>query len=939
MNHQSARTKKHTFSEILDAWRRTVGTERIQRVGQEWHGPCPCCGGKDRAWLKDGDRGVTVFACRQCSTSFSDRLDAVGLGRQSAGRRYPFAAALDSPDETSGEEKPEDVPLADLAGSLPPGWDQHTFEPFVQWTKPQGGQWTRLNPLRGRVYVYDGPLRQPVPVHVKYEDGSFRWFRVSASGAALGLSAGVVEPHPRRRLVLRSSKKSGRRRLWLPAANPGLFRWSDVVGLADGEGEDRAAVVLAEGEKDVDVCLALGIAATCHGWGANLAQGAQESLKALRGRRVLVCYDADEAGAKGRQAVAMFLVALGVETEVLELDPDRDRAGFDLADAVVETARELGLALRDEGNELADAVLELETTRRNRLADAVRARLESADRVVLEPAAEPSRTDDRQQEFRGGGFEGLTSAVPSDDPADPRRVLYLSTREDDIAHAALVELVRSEPSLYRVNGELVVTPSDPRDAREFRVVTVDYMRRLLSRWLNFSRVTSNRVQSVPPPKAVAGGILSAPDHPGVRELRGVMRGPFLRPDGTVCQSEGYDEATGYLLRPEHAFDQVADAPTRTDARRCVDRLLDLVDDFPFMSEAHRSTWLALVLTMCARPAFEGPAPLFFAEASTAGSGKGKLLDAASILVHGRAVPKAVWPRSPEEQRKVIDSVLIQARPMWCFDNLSVELAGAEIDSVLTATTREGRVLGSSTTFIADNLCVWTATGNNARLGSDTVRRTLAMRLTPDVERPEQRTGFKYEPLEHHIEDVRHALLPAALTVLRAFYLEVDPNRSSESRNVRTARVRGSWRGFGACEGWSHIIRGCLRWLDLADPAETQDALRQFSSVESDDDAELHEALARYLETVPEARSAKILQDADLSDRARAVVRLVAERSGVPYGDVNSRHVGNALRNLRDRVFDGRRIAARQQQRALVWYLQELLVGGHGADADVDQVHE
>ena len=36
----------------------------LKKMGQEYHGPCPICGGTDRFWIKQGQDGINVH-CRQ----------------------------------------------------------------------------------------------------------------------------------------------------------------------------------------------------------------------------------------------------------------------------------------------------------------------------------------------------------------------------------------------------------------------------------------------------------------------------------------------------------------------------------------------------------------------------------------------------------------------------------------------------------------------------------------------------------------------------------------------------------------------------------------------------------------------------------------------------------------------------------------------------------
>ncbi len=63
---------------------------------------------------------------------------------------------------------------------------------------------------------------------------------------------------------------------------------------------------------------------------------------------------------------------------------------------------------------------------------------------------------------------------------------------------------------------------------------------------------------------------------------------------------------------------------------------------------------------------------------------------------------------------------------------------------------------------------WLATGNNLRLTGDTPRRCLYVRLESTLERPERRRDFRHPRLLEWLRRRRPRLLPAALTLLRAY---------------------------------------------------------------------------------------------------------------------------------------------------------------------------
>src|SRR5262249_10259865 len=109
--------------------------------------------------------------------------------------------------------------------------------------------------------------------------------------------------------------------------------------------------------------------------------------------------------------------------------------------------------------------------------------------------------------------------------------------------------------------------------------------------------------------------------PGVRHLSGIVEVPTMRPDGTLLDAAGYDGLTGLLFEPNDDYPPVPQCPSLAHAQNAAGVLLDLVDEFEFAGDAHKAAWLAALLTVLARPAIDGPCPLFLFEAAAAGTGK------------------------------------------------------------------------------------------------------------------------------------------------------------------------------------------------------------------------------------------------------------------------------------------------------------------------------
>lgn len=168
-------------------------------------------------------------------------------------------------------------------------------------------------------------------------------------------------------------------------------------------------------------------------------------------------------------------------------------------------------------------------------------------------------------------------------------------------------------------------------------VTAEYIRRQLSqrvRFHSFRRREKEYVQ-VDCPKDIALNIAGQGDWPKLRPLAAISRAPFVRSDGSICETPGYDAASRVFYQPNAKFPSVPEKPTREDADRALSVLLKPFREFPFASDAARSAFVAHVLTEIVRPAIE-TSPAFLYTAPKAGTGKTLLSEMPSRIAHGNA---------------------------------------------------------------------------------------------------------------------------------------------------------------------------------------------------------------------------------------------------------------------------------------------------------------
>ena len=403
--------------------------------------------------------------------------------------------------------------------------------------------------------------------------------------------------------------------------------------------------------------------------------------------------------------------------------------------------------------------------------------------------------------------------------AERKPRIMLGPDEDRVADEAVIALSR-HPGVYQRGGALVYVVADqsplrgitrPAGASRIAPLPLPTLREYLSGAAVWTTDGEDGPKVVHVPTTCVQAVAARGQWMGLRALEGIVDCPMLRPDGSVIEEPGYDEATGVIYTPSRKYPAVPAKPTHADAVKAIALLADLFCDFPFRTPAHASAAIAALLTPLAVYAFGGPKPLFLFDANTAGAGKGKCVSIISEVVAGRPIAVMAPVEDDAEQRKRITALAIEGATLVLIDNIVGNLGGPSMDAALTATEWSDRILGSSTTVKLPLAITWYATGNNVALVGDMQRRVLHVRLESPEANPEDRVGFRHENVEAYARTHRAELVQAALTVLRAYIL--------------AGRPRHGLAPWGSFSGWSDLIRGAIVWAGHADPAETRQELR------------------------------------------------------------------------------------------------------------------
>lgn len=392
----------------------------------------------------------------------------------------------------------------------------------------------------------------------------------------------------------------------------------------------------------------------------------------------------------------------------------------------------------------------------------------------------------------------------------------------------------------------------------------------------------------PDPPSI-GAVMSKADQ--FVPLRRVVRVPFLRPDGTVCASPGYDAATATVLVPSGIDDvSVPAEPTQEETRAAAKLLMEeWLGDLPFKTDADRANALALVLT----PFIRGTVPLVplaVVSGLQMGVGKNLFADCLGLLTTGEPTMPLPYVGQEEEMRKQLTAAFSSGADIFVFDEAHV-VEGAQLARAVTSITYGDRVLGVSRIAKFPNQVTWVSLGNQVQVNGDMSRRVYFIYLHPSGRDVMDREAgaFRHPDLKLWTAENRTALVSAALTVLRGWHAAGRP-----------AFSRGAC--MGSFEPWDRLMSGVLAYAGY--PAFLGDMKERRS--ESDFTAAYWSAHVHWLAGEfgrEEFTTAQVRERAQRDPLGFEAPPGMEDTSGRDY----NRQLGMAYSKHRDRNYDGKRL--------------------------------
>jgi hypothetical protein len=291
--------------------------------------------------------------------------------------------------------------------------------------------------------------------------------------------------------------------------------------------------------------------------------------------------------------------------------------------------------------------------------------------------------------------------------------------------------------------------------------------------------------------------------------------PALRSDNSLLTTPGYDPATGLYFDPAGVeFPEIPDRPTRDDAMRAVQALIEPIREVPFPKVGqHRdySVAVSAILSIVHRHDLD-TVPAHVIDAVAARTGKGLTTNYEAIVGTGSPAPAVLATRNPEETEKALIAMLRTGATLVSLDNLVHPIGeSGVINQILTEPVINARILGQTETFRARNRHVILMNGNHIVIEDDLVHRVVRATLDAEVEEPQFRTFHSENPLIVARRD-RGRLVAAALTILRWHRQCGCPDQGE--------------RPLGGFETWDRQVRGAVIALDVGDPVASQAGVKK-----------------------------------------------------------------------------------------------------------------
>ena len=507
-------------------------------------------------------------------------------------------------------------------------------------------------------------------------------------------------------------------------------------------------------------------------------------------------------------------------------------------------------------------------------------------RYVLPSEKEPYGKFECPKCWQRGISSFLNRLKISEDQIVPKGKIILQPSALDRINVALATELALGKRIFVCEETLVVVRYQNHEAIGYSPLQLADLRIEACRQTNFYR--PNR-RLVDPPENILKTVFSSIEAQQILpHIRGFIYRPLLRKTGDIVSQPGYDPQSNlFIIMNPKKFTTLQTQPSKSDAQKSLNELLNLLSEFPFATEEDRAAAVACLLTAVMRQELNS-APMFLVTAHSSGSGKSTFCELASIIATPHHTPSISFPTKNEEASKLLSSLLSTSPAVVHFDNVVGVIPA--LDSLCTCLTSSyimHRILGTSSVQRLGTRFLMLANGNNVSVEADMTRRTLVIYLNSKEEIPAEKE-FQNPLLLNYAREHREELITHILRIIQAWILEGSPTSPTRYRVV-------------SFQDWQHWCIEPLLWLGLSDPllkmrqAIREDPIRQELS-------ELFLALQQQFGS--QRFNVKNIQEALANPSAKSGLNEILEKMNLFVEKrLNTRSLGWRLKQNKDRIIN------------------------------------
>src|SRR5260370_33732929 len=157
----------------------------------------------------------------------------------------------------------------------------------------------------------------------------------------------------------------------------------------------------------------------------------------------------------------------------------------------------------------------------------------------------------------------------------------------DLTDEALAHLVRSQAHVFVRQGELVRIRRKEDGTPTIAPMNDAALKHLLAKHMNFVRIGPKGPQHIAPSDDIVQDLLRGRGQWPFPPLDALVEFPVFRPDRTLRDTPGYDQATGlaYVPVPGLSIPPIPARPTPEDLVQAITLIDEAIGEFPFRDRA------------------------------------------------------------------------------------------------------------------------------------------------------------------------------------------------------------------------------------------------------------------------------------------------------------------------------------------------------------------